>query len=203
MLIGYARVSTNEQETYLQLDALRRAGVRKIYTEKASSVGSRPVLHKALARLGSGDLLMVYKLDRVARSLKDLLRILELLDQTGCGFRSLTEPIDTASPAGRLMLQMLGAVAEFERTLIRERAIAGQVAAYRRGVRWGGQPRAVSVEDAAEIVRLRDTGLFTIPRLAEIFSCSESTVWRSIWLKQKPDAAKLSHRNLPVLGRYL
>lgn len=203
MLIGYARVSTSEQETDLQFDALHRAGVRKIFTEKASSVGTRPVLRLALAYLSPGDRLMVYKLDRVARSLKDLLMILEQLEKAGAGFSSLTEPIDTTNPAGRLMLQMLGAVAEFERTLIRERAIAGQVAAYQRGVRWGGQPAVVVGEDAAEVVRLRDTGLFTIPLLAEIFSCSESTIWRTIWLRRRPHAAKLSHRNLPVLRHYL
>lgn len=203
MLVGYARVSTSEQETDLQFDALHRAGVRKMFTEKASSVGSRPVLRQALVHLSPGDRLVVYKLDRVARSLKDLLLILEQLERVGAGFSSLTEPIDTSNPAGRLMLQMLGAVAEFERTLIRERAIAGQVAAYRRGVRWGGQPAVVTAEDAAEIVRLRDTGLFTIPLLADMFSCSESTIWRTIWIKQKPHAAKLSHRNLPVLRRYL
>lgn len=200
-MIGYARVSTNEQENYLQLDALKAAGVTRIFQEKGSSVGERPQLRLALAALGSGQVLIVYKLDRVARSLRDLLGILDSIQAVGAGFRSLTEPIDTTSPVGVFILQILGAVGQFERSLIRERAIAGQVAAYTRGVRWGGQPRAVTVEDAREIARLRETGLFTIPLLAEIFDCSESTVWRSIWIASRPEAAKL--RRLPVLGAYV
>lgn len=200
-MIGYARVSTNEQENYLQLDALKAAGVHQVFQEKGSSVGERPQLRQALAALGAGQVLIVYKLDRVARSLRDLLGILDSIQAAGAGFRSLTEPIDTTSPVGVFILQILGAVGQFERSLIRERAIAGQVAAYTRGVRWGGQPRAVSVEDAREIARLRETGLFTIPLLAEIFDCSESTVWRSIWITSRPEAVKL--RRLPVLGAYV
>lgn len=201
MFIGYARVSTNDQENFLQLDALKAAGVTRVFAEKGSSVGERPQLRLALASLCAGHVLIVYKLDRVARSLRDLLGILDSIQAAGAGFRSLTEPIDTTSPVGVFILQILGAVGQFERSLIRERAIAGQVAAYSRGVRWGGQPRAVSVEDAAEIAQLRGTGLFTIPLLAEIFQCSESTVWRSIWIHTKPGAAKL--RRLPVLGQYV
>ena len=200
-MIGYARVSTNEQENYLQLDALKAAGVKKVFAEKGSSVGERPQLRLALAALVPGQVLIVYKLDRVARSLRDLLEILDSIQVAGAGFRSLTEPIDTTSPVGVFILQILGAVGQFERSLIRERAIAGQVAAYSRGVRWGGQPRAVSVNDAGEIFKLRNTGLFTIPMLADIFQCSESTVWRSIWIASRPEAAKL--RRLPVLGRYV
>lgn len=201
MLIGYARVSTNEQENYLQLDALKAAGVKRVFAEKGSSVGERPQLRLALAALESGHVLIVYKLDRVARSLRDLLSILDSINACGAGFRSLTEPIDTTSPVGVFILQILGAVGQFERSLIRERAIAGQVAAYSRGVRWGGQPVAVSPDDAAEIARLRKTGLFTIPLLADIFDCSESTVWRSIWIASRPEAAKL--RKLPVLGKFV
>jgi DNA invertase Pin-like site-specific DNA recombinase len=201
MLIGYARVSTSLQENFLQLDALKSAGVTRVFSEKKSSVGDRPQLRAALQVLSKGNVLVVYKLDRVARSLKDLLNILESIHNSGAGFRSLTEPIDTSSPVGLFIVQILGAVGQFERSLIRERAIAGQVAAYSRGVRWGGQPRAVSVEDALEIFKLRDTGLFTIPLLAEIFDCSESTVWRSIWIASRPEAAKL--KRLPVLGAYV
>lgn len=201
MLIGYARVSSSVQETTLQLDALANAGVKKVFSEKCSSVGDRPALAQALGSLGQGHVLVVYKLDRVARSLRDLLTILDAIQRAGAGFRSLTEPIDTTSPVGVFILQILGAVGQFERSLIRERSIAGQVAAYRRGVRWGGQARAVSVDDAWEIAKLRQTGLFSISMLAEIFGCSESTVWRSIWLHNKPDAAKV--QKLPVLRRYL
>lgn len=203
MLIGYARVSTNEQETRAQLDALRRAGVRKVFEEKTSSVGPRLELQRALASMKPGDVLVVWKLDRLARSLKDLLQLLEALQHLQCSFRSLTEPIDTTSALGEFVLQILGAVAQFERSLIRERAIAGQVAAWERGVRWGGTPRAISEEDARELVLMKQTGLFTIPMLAEVFGCSESTVWRTIWLATKPDAGKLRQLGAPVLSRYL
>ncbi len=201
MLVGYARVSTLDQENYLQLDALKAAGVGKVWSEKRSSVGDRPQLRAAIQSLRPGDVLVVYKLDRVARSLKDLLSILEAVEHIGAGFKSLTEPIDTSSPVGVFIFQILGAVGQFERSLIRERAVAGQVAAYKRGVRWGGQPRAISESDAQEIWRLRETGLFTPTLLSDIFGCSLSTVWRSIWIHSRPSAPKL--RRLPVLGKYL
>lgn len=198
MLVGYARVSTVDQENHLQLDALAAAGVQCVFSEKCSSVGERPQLRLALKSLVPGDVLVVYKLDRAARSLRDLLNILDTVQLSGAGFRSITEPIDTSSPVGLFIVQVLGAVGQFERSLIRERAIAGQVAAYSRGVRWGGTPRAVSLDDALEIYRMRETGLFTIPLLADIFGCSESTIWRSIWIASRPDAVKL--KKLPVLG---
>jgi len=203
MLIGYARVSSVHQETRLQLDALKRAGVRKVYQEQQSAVKHRPQLEAALAALRPGDVLVVWKLDRIARSLRNLLEVLAMLDQAGAGIRSLSEPIDTATPAGKLMLEVLGAVAEFERSLIRERALHGQAAAYRRGVRWGGTPRRLSQEDGDEMVKLRDTGLYTVKLLAEIFGCSVSTVYRETWLRRNPGAAKLRTRNLPVLRAYL
>jgi len=203
MLIGYARVSTNEQETRVQLDALKAARVDKVFSEKTSSVGPRPELQRALQSMRPGDVLVVWKLDRLARSLKDLLSLLEALAHVKCSFRSLTEPIDTTSALGEFVLQVLGAVAQFERALIRERAIAGQVAAYQRGIRWGGQPRVLSDADAEELVRLKQTGLFTVPLLADVFGCSESTVWRTFWLATKPTAKKLKRRGLPVLRKYL
>lgn len=139
MLIGYARVSTVEQETQLQFDALRAAGVRTIYAEKTSGVGPRPELHRALAALRPGHTLVVYKVDRLARSLKDLLQLLEKLRAEGAALRSLTEPVDTSSAMGELVLQILGAVAQFERSIIRERCEAGRVAARARGVLFGRQ----------------------------------------------------------------
>lgn len=204
MLIGYARVSTSEQETRVQLDALRAAGVRKVFSEKTSSVGARPQLQRAMQSLQPGDILVVWKLDRLARSLRDLLGLLEALQHVGASFRSLTEPIDTTSALGEFVLQILGAVAQFERALIRERAVAGQVAAYKRGVRWGGQPWALSREDAAELVRLRQTGLFTVAMLADIFGVSEATVWRRVWdADGRDDVACFRKRGLPVLGEFL
>lgn len=201
MLVGYARVSSRLQETDLQLDALRSAGVQKIYQEKARSIGDRPQLRLALSRMQRGDVLVVWKLDRVARSLRDLLGILEALQQGGAGFRSLTEPIDTSSSVGMFIVQILGAVGQFERTLIRERAIAGQVAAWHRGVRWGGQPRALSEADAHEVYLLRSTGLFTKAMLADMFDCSESTVTRAFVARKYPE--RIRAKKTPVIGRYL
>lgn len=203
MLVGYARVSTSEQETDLQIDALERHGVLTVYREKGSGVGPRPELQRLLASLVEGDTLVVWKLDRIARSMAEVMRVMELLKQRGCSFKSLTEPIDTSHSFGELTLQMIAAFAQFERSLIRERAIAGQVAAWRRGVRWGGQPRVVSDEDAEELVQLKDTGLFTIAMLAEMFDCSESTVWRTYWLARKPSAGKLRKLGAPVLSLHL
>lgn len=190
MLVGYARVSTTEQETTLQLDALRRAGVQRVYWEKTSSVGQRPELHRALAEVGQGDVLLVYKLDRLARSLKDLLGLLDTLERRGCALRSLTEPVDTQSLAGRMMLQMLGAVAEFERGLIRERSMAGQRAAMERGIKCG-RPRSMREEDEADLVRLYESGWFTMDVLADAFDVHVSSVKRAIYRVRKPGHSSL------------
>lgn len=201
MLIGYARVSSRLQETHLQLDALNKAGVEKIYQEKARSIGDRPELRRCISQLKKGDVLLVWKLDRVARSLRDLLTILEALQNVGCGFKSLTEPIDTSHAVGMFIVQILGAVGQFERSLIHERVIAGQVAAWHRGKRWGGSPKVLSEADAQEVYLLRSTGLFTKAALADMFNCSESTITRAVVARQFPErvAAKLR----PVIGKYL
>ncbi len=196
-LIGYARVSTNAQDTDMQLRALRRAGVRTIVQEKGSSVGQRPELHRLLGRIEPGARIVVYKLDRVARSLKDLLGILERLEAAGAGFQSLTEPIDTATPAGRLMLQMLGAVAEFERSLIRERSVAGQVAALRRGVAWG-RPRVLTEEQEAEAWALILLG-WSQSEVARRYGISIGPVRRIMDIQMGRKRAK----PMPVLGKYL
>ena len=196
MLIGYARVSTNEQETHLQIDALKHAGVRKIFTEKTSSVGPRPQLHRALAALCQGDTLVVYKVDRLARSLKDLLVLLERLKFGGSALRSLTEPIDTSSAIGELVLQILGSVAQFERSLIRERAIAGQIAAYKRGVKLGRRAHSTDEETIEEMRLLYETDAFTYPDLAAFFGVHPSTAKRLI-------TGRASRPRMPVLGAYL
>ena len=196
MLIGYARVSTSEQNTDMQRQALERAGVTEIVEEKASGVSRREALQRLLDRLCSGDIVVVYKLDRVARSLQDLLSIMERIGQAGAGFRSLTETVDTATPAGRLMLQMLGAVAEFERSLIRERSIAGQVASINRGVRWG-RPTLLTTEQEQHVWQLWFRGK---PQnaIAADFGVSRSVVARIVnrerGMPRKPP---------PVLGRLL
>lgn len=158
MLIGYARVSTRDQETHLQLDALRAAGVVEICEEKTSSVGQRPELQKLLDRLAPGDILVIYKMDRIARSLKDLLNILDRVSAAGAAIRSLTEPLDTSSPIGLFMVQVLGAVAQLERSIIRERTVAGQVSAIKRGVTFG-RPKLLSPEREAELLALVDSGV--------------------------------------------
>lgn len=196
MLVGYARVSTLDQETDLQFDALRKAGVKKIYSEKTSGVSARPQLQRLLSELKFGDQLVVYKLDRLARSLRDLLGIIERLDGMSCDFKSLTEPIDTSSPAGRLMLQILGAVAEFERSLIRERSIAGQVAAFNRGVKLGVKKRSITEEGIEEMRQLYGTGEFSYPDIAAFFNVHPSTAKRLI-------TGRKSRVLMPVLSRYL
>ena len=140
MLIGYARVSTVDQNLALQRDALTEAGCTKIFTEHMSgAVTERPALHDALEFARSGDTLIVWKLDRLARSMKQLIETVETLRLRGIGFRSQTEALDTTTAQGRLVFHMFGALAEFERSLIRERTQAGLAAARRAG-RTGGTP---------------------------------------------------------------
>lgn len=179
MLIGYARVSTLDQDTALQLDALKAAGVRRVYQDKGSGVGPRPQLHVALSKLQCGDVLVVWKLDRIARSLSDLLSIVERVRGAGACIRSLTEPIDTSSPIGEFTLQVLGAVAQLERSMIRERVIAGQVAAMRRGVVIGGRPRKLGPRQVAVAKRMRDKGA-TWPEIGERLGVSNTTARRAV-----------------------
>ncbi len=153
MIFSYARVSTQEQETHLQIHALHRAGVTLIYQEKRSGGDrKRPVLAEVLSLLQPVDTLVVFKLDRIARSLSHLLDILDEMESKGARFQSLTEVIDTKSPAGRMMMQVIGAFAEFERELIRERTRVGMKAAADRGVLFG---RAQSMTPANEATAVR------------------------------------------------
>ncbi len=143
MDVGYARVSTGEQTLDLQLDALHTAGCGKVFTETASGAkADRPVLEDVLGYLRPGDMLVVWRLDRLGRSLQHLIEVVTLLAGWGIGFRSLTEQIDTTTPGGKLVFHVFGALAEFERDLIRERTRAGLAAARARG-RLGGRPKAL------------------------------------------------------------
>lgn len=156
MEYAYVRISTTQQDAALQEDAMRDAGVDavNIWTETASgSQRARPVLASLLERVEAGDRLTVWRLDRLGRSLPHLIETLEGLRQRGVEFRSLTEAIDTASPGGRLVMHVIGAVAEFERDLIRERTAAGLAAARARGTR-GGRPPSATPEQAALVRRL-------------------------------------------------
>src|SRR5205814_5486609 len=158
MLIGYARVSTTEQETAAQVAALKAAKCERIYREKASGGRwDRPELHRLLDQLREDDVLVVWKLDRLSRSLRDVLTIMERLTETKAGFRSLTEAIDTTTPAGRMMMQMVGAFAEFERAMLRERTKAGLDSARREG-RIGGRRPKLSPQQKGEIRRMVSIG---------------------------------------------
>lgn len=177
MRYGYARVSTQEQETHAQLDALRRAGVDRIFEEKRSGGDRhRPVLCQVLSCLKGGDVLVVYKLDRIARSLRHLLAIIDQVHTVGAEFASVTEVIDTRTPAGKMILQILGAFAEFELAIIRERTKAGMRAAMARGAA-PGRPRAIENDD--QVVKLRQRG-FTLAAIAEQHGCHLSSVKRAL-----------------------
>jgi DNA invertase Pin-like site-specific DNA recombinase len=155
MKIGYCRVSTGEQNPDLQLDALKRAGCKRIFTDRATGKNTkRPELVKCLKALNAGDMLIVWKLDRLCRSLRDLITLLDDLQGRGVAFRSLTELIDTATPAGRVMWQMIGIFGEFERSLISERTKAGRAAAVSRGVKMGRKRSLTSqqVEHARKLI---------------------------------------------------
>jgi DNA invertase Pin-like site-specific DNA recombinase len=175
MNFGYARVSTAEQNTAVQFDAFMKAGVSNVVEEKRSAVRHRPVLEELLTRIGPGDMLVVYKMDRLARSLVHLLSVLALLQERGAGFKSLTEPIETETPAGRLFLQMLGSFAEFERALIRDRCLAGQVAARARGQTWG-RPRVLSPEDEIHVIDMYASGWYTVDQISEMMEVKRGAV---------------------------
>lgn len=201
MKYGYARVSTVHQETDLQLDALTAAGVTKIYQEKSSSVGGRPELHKLLAALQPGDEVVVYRLDRFARSLRDLLRILDTLRAAGSSFRSLTEPIDTSSPIGEFVLQVLGAVAQLERSIIRERSIAGQVAAIKRGAVIG-RPKKLSDDDELELFEAWALEGVPMAALARRYNVSFDVAQRVVYRMTRPEHPRIKGKR-PVLGPLL
>lgn len=149
--IGYARVSTEDQNLALQIDALKAAGCRHIYRDEGVSgiAVSRPALKKAMAAVRPGDVLVTWKLDRLGRSLVHLIEIVELLEHRGAGFRSLSEAIDTTTAGGRLIFHVMGALAEFEQSLISERTRAGMAAAKARGRRLGRPPRLSEAKKAA------------------------------------------------------
>ena len=178
MLIGYARVSTDDQDTALQVTALKAAGCERIFREKASGGRwDRPELHRLLDQLRPGDLLVVWKLDRLSRSLRDVLTIMERLGEAAAGFRSLTEAIDTTTPAGRMMMQMVGAFAEFERAMLRERTKAGLDAARQEG-RVGGRRPKLSLQQQSAIHKMVASGEKTAADAARLFKIHPATVSR-------------------------
>jgi DNA invertase Pin-like site-specific DNA recombinase len=178
MLIGYARVSTTDQDNGAQIAALKIAGCSRIFQEKASAGRwDRPELHRLVEQLREGDVLVVWKLDRLSRSLKDLLILLEKVQLAGAGFQSLTEAIDTTTPAGRMMMQIVGSFAEFERAMLKERTRHGLLAARQEG-RVGGRPPKLSIRQRQEIVHLIKSGQKTSADAARLFNVHPSTVTR-------------------------
>ena len=180
MLVGYARVSTLDQDPALQLDALKATGCERIFTEKASGTQrDRPQLKAALEYLREGDSLVVWKLDRLARSLTQLITSVADLEGRGIGLRSITEQIDTTTAGGRLIFHIFGALAEFERAVIRERTSAGLAAARARGKK-GGRPTTMKDKDiTAAKAMLADPSL-TVEDIAERLHVSPATLYRHI-----------------------
>lgn len=180
MLIGYARVSTMDQTAALQLDALAGAGVETVFTDEgvSGSVASRPELDRCLAHMREGDTLVVWRLDRLARSLRNLLDLVETLSARGIHLRSLTEAIDTSSASGRLVLSVFGALAEFERSLIIERTQAGLQAAKARGARIG-RPAAISQEQLDQARTLVAVG-HRVGDVAKTLGVGRSTLYRAL-----------------------
>ncbi len=178
MLIGYARVSTNVQDTTAQASALKAAGCERIFREKATGGRwNRPELHRLLDNLRKGDVLVVWKLDRLSRSLRDVLTIMERIQETKAGFRSLTEAIDTTTPAGRMMMQMIGSFAEFERAMLRERTRTGLEAARKEG-RIGGRRPKLLPQQQAEVVKMVAKGKKTAADAARLFNVHPATIAR-------------------------
>jgi DNA invertase Pin-like site-specific DNA recombinase len=158
LLIGYARISQDAQSIDLQTDALKTAGCEKIFSDTLSGANfARPGLKKALEFARSGDSICVWRLDRLGRSLSHLIQLMQDLERRGIGFRSLTEAIDTTTPGGRLTYNLFSCLAEFERSVLRERTRAGLQAARHRG-RLGGRPRSLTGERLAAAQRLLEAG---------------------------------------------
>lgn len=174
--MGTARVSTHDQDPQLQLDALSEAGCDQVFQERITGTQrERPELNACLRSLREGDTLVVWKLDRLARSLKDLVTIVSELEERGVGFRSITEAIDTTSSAGRLVFHIFGALAEFERNLIRERTVAGLKAARARG-RKGGRKPALSRGDVRRAAAMLADPTMTKTEVARYLGVSRVTL---------------------------
>ena len=180
MLIGYARVSTDDQHLDNQRIALRAAGCQRIYEEKISGAKrDRPELIRLLDHVRDGDVLVATRLDRLARATRDLLELAEILNRAGVGLRSLGEPwADTTSPSGKMVLTVFAGIAEFERSLITARTSAGRLAAQEKGVRFGRPPK-LSEEQIALGYRLRDEGT-SVRDIARILNCHHATLYRAI-----------------------
>jgi DNA invertase Pin-like site-specific DNA recombinase len=190
MLVGYSRVSTSEQNSTLQEDALKQVGCGKLFHDTASgATATRPGLASALDFLRENDVLVVWRLDRLGRSLSDLLEIVGQLEKRGIGFRSITESIDTTTSGGKLVFHVFGAMAEFERNLIRERTKAGLSAARQRG-RLGGRPKALSEQKVALAKQLYSEKRHTIREICELLGVTKPCLYDYLHAKHQSKGSK-------------
>lgn len=177
MLVGYARVSTTDQSLDMQLDALKEAGCEKIFMEKASGAKrDRPELMKALEYMREGDTLVVWKFDRLARSLKQLVETMDMLDSRGMGFVSLTQKIDTTTPGGKLVFNIFASIAEFEREIIRERTMCGLAAARKNG-RVPGRPKVISDNKVDALRKMMESTDLSISEICRQMNVSRPTFY--------------------------
>lgn len=189
-LLGYARVSTTDQDASLQIDALNAAGCYRVFVDTMSgSLQHRPELDKLLDQLRPGDTLVVWRLDRLGRSIRHLIDQLHALAERGIGFRSLQETIDTTSPGGRLVFHVFAALAEFERDLIKERTNAGLAAARARG-RTGGRPSRLSADQVRTARRLYEQQDMTVAQIGDVLGVSRTTIYRALAKHAEPVAAR-------------
>lgn len=187
MKIGYARISTDDQSLDMQRDALTRAGCETVFEDcgVSGTATKRTGLDAALARLGQGDVLVVWKLDRLGRSLPHLIEIIRQLGAQGAGFASLSENIDTTTAGGKLVFHLMGALAEFERTLIVERVNAGIAAAKRRG-KHVGRPRKLTPEQISHAREAIGSGMQTPSGMAAVLGVDHTTLWRALRAEPRP-----------------
>lgn len=193
MLVGYARVSTEDQSLELQIEALKKAGVpeKHIYHEQVSGVKkNRPQFDACLSFLRDGDTLVVWKLDRLGRSLLPLLELLNELNERGVEFHSLTESIDTKTPMGKAMFALMGAFAQLERDMISERTKAGLAVARAKHGHTGGRKPALTDEDCVEAIRLMKETNFSGTKIAGMFRVSRSALYRNVNRYTEQEAAK-------------
>ena len=180
MLIGYARVSTGDQSLTLQIDALEEAGCERVFQDQVSGiVNTRPNLNHALNFARHGDTLVVWRLDRLSRSLRDLIETVTALEYRGVQLKSLHESIDTASSSGKLIFHLFGALAEFERNLIKERTLAGLQAARTRG-RKGGRPPLLDVEKRKLAVKLYNDKNYSVNQVCQMMGISKPTLYKYV-----------------------
>ncbi|WP_036405296.1 recombinase family protein [Microbispora rosea] len=188
-LLGYARVSTPEQDLALQLDALDAAGCYKVFRDIASGAKTaRPDLDNLLDQIRPGDTLVVWKLDRLGRSMQHLIDTVEMLRERGVHFRSLTEGIDTSTPTGKLVFHIFAALAEFERARIIERTEAGLAAARARG-RHGGRRKSLTQRQVLTLYRMYDSREHTVAEIAETLGTSRATVYRELELRESQNSS--------------